>query len=133
MKCTDVIARVLQAEGVELITCFPLNPVIDAVAALNIRPLVARTERVVVNIADGYSRMTSGRKIGVSAVQYSAGSENAFAAVAQAYGDSTPLLVLAGALERASLSIPRISAPAAITVTSRNGPKRLPSRSRSCR
>ncbi len=106
MKCTDVIARVLQAEGVELMTCFPLNPIIDAVAALNIRPLVARTERVVVNIADGYSRMTSGRKIGVSAVQYSAGSENAFAAVAQAYGDSTPLLVLAGALERASLSIP---------------------------
>jgi len=106
MKCTEVIARVLQAEGVDLMTCFPLNPVIDAVAALNIRPLVARTERVVVNIADGYSRMTSGRKIGVSAVQYSAGSENAFAGVAQAYGDSTPLLVLAGALERASLSIP---------------------------
>jgi thiamine pyrophosphate-dependent acetolactate synthase large subunit-like protein len=106
MKCTEAIARVLQAEGVEFMTCFPLNPIIDAAAALNIRPLVARTERVVVNIADGYSRMTSGRKIGVCAVQYGAGSENAFAGVAQAYGDSTPLLVLAGALEAASLSIP---------------------------
>ncbi len=42
MKCTEVIARVLQAEGVELMTCFPLNPIIDAVAALNIRPLVTR-------------------------------------------------------------------------------------------
>jgi acetolactate synthase-1/2/3 large subunit len=50
--------------------------------------------------------MTSGRRIGVSAVQYGAGSENAFAGVAQAYGDSTPLLVLAGATERASLAVP---------------------------
>jgi thiamine pyrophosphate-dependent acetolactate synthase large subunit-like protein len=106
MKCTEAIARVLQAEGVEFMTCFPLNPIIDAAAALNIRPLVARTERVVVNMADGFSRMTSGRRIGVSAVQYGAGSENAFAGVAQAYGDSTPLLVLAGASEGASLSIP---------------------------
>ena len=73
MKCTEAIARVLAAEGVELMTCFPLNPIIDAVAALKIRPLVARHERVVINIADGYSRMTSGRRIGVSAVQYGAG------------------------------------------------------------
>lgn len=106
MKCTEAIAHVLKAEGVEFITCFPLNPIIDAVAALNIRPLVARHERVAINIADGYSRMTSGRKIGVTAVQYGAGSENAFSGVAQAYGDSTPLLVLAGATESASLSIP---------------------------
>lgn len=106
MKCTEAIARVLQAEGVEFMTCFPLNQIIDAAAALKIRPLVARHERVVINIADGYSRMTSGRKIGVSAVQYGAGSENAFAGVAQAYSDSTPLLVLAGATESASLSIP---------------------------
>jgi thiamine pyrophosphate-dependent acetolactate synthase large subunit-like protein len=106
MKCTEVIARVLQAEGVEFLTCFPLNQILDAVAALKIRPLVARHERVAINMADGYSRMTSGRKIGVSVVQYGAGSENAFAGVAQAYSDSTPLLVLAGATENASLSIP---------------------------
>jgi len=106
MKCTDVVARVLQAEGVEFMTCFPLNQIIDATAALKIRPVVARHERVVINMADGYSRMTSGRKIGVSAVQYGAGSENSFAGVAQAYSDSTPLLVLAGATESSSLSIP---------------------------
>ena len=91
MKCTEVIARALEAEGVEFITCFPLNQIIDAVAAINIRPIVTRTERVAVNIVDGFTRMTSGRKIGVCAVQYGPGSENAFAGVAQAYGDSTPL------------------------------------------
>jgi thiamine pyrophosphate-dependent acetolactate synthase large subunit-like protein len=106
MKCTEAIARIIKAEGVDFITCFPLNQIIDAAAALNIRPIVARHERVVVNIADGYSRMTSGRKIGVSAVQYGPGGENAFSAVAQAYGDSTPLLLLAGAVESSALSIP---------------------------
>ena len=73
MKCTEAVARIIKAEGVDFITCFPLNQIIDAAAALNIRPTVARHERVVVNIADGYSRMTSGRKIGVSAVQYGPG------------------------------------------------------------
>ncbi|MGQ9646567.1 MAG: thiamine pyrophosphate-requiring protein [Thermodesulfobacteriota bacterium] len=106
MKGTDAIARVLQAEGVEFVTCFPMNQILDAVAALKIRPLVTRTERVAVNIADGYSRMTSGRKIGVAVVQYGPGSENAFGGIAQAYSDSTPLLCLAGAYERARLSIP---------------------------
>ncbi len=57
-------------------------------------------------MADGYSRMTGGRKIGVSVVQYGPGAENAFGGMAQAYGDSTPLICLAGSLERARLSIP---------------------------
>lgn len=106
MKGTDAIARVLQTEEVEFVTCFPMNQILDSVAALKIRPLVTRTERVAVNIADGYSRMTSGRKIGVAVVQYGPGSENAFGGIAQAFSDSTPLLCLAGAYERARLSIP---------------------------
>ena len=37
------IARILQKEGVELLTCFPHNEIIDTVAALGTRPLcVAR-------------------------------------------------------------------------------------------
>ena len=106
MKGTDAIARVLQAEGVEFVTCFPMNQILDAAAALKIRPVVSRTERVAVNMADGYSRMTGGRKIGVSVVQYGPGAENAFGGMAQAFGDSTPLICLAGSLERARLSIP---------------------------
>jgi acetolactate synthase-1/2/3 large subunit len=106
MKGVDGIARMLQAEGVEFLTCFPLNQILDAAAALKIRPIVSRTERVALNMADGYSRMTSGRKIGVAVVQYGPGSENAFGGIAQAYSDSTPLLCLAGAYERVRLSIP---------------------------
>lgn len=106
MKGTEAIARVLQAEGVEFVTCFPMNQILDAVAALKIRPLVTRTERVAINIADGYSRMTGGKRIGVAVVQYGPGAENAFGGVAQAFSDSVPLLCLAGAYERARLSIP---------------------------
>jgi thiamine pyrophosphate-dependent acetolactate synthase large subunit-like protein len=106
MKGTEAIAQILQAEGVEFVTCFPMNQILDAAAALKIRPMVSRTERVAVNMADGYSRMTGGRKIGVPVVQYGPGAENAFGGMAQAFGDSTPLLCLAGSLERARLSIP---------------------------
>ena len=42
----------------------------------------------------GYSRMNDGRKIGVATVQYGPGSENAFGAVAQTYGDASPVLYL---------------------------------------
>ena len=106
MLGSDAIAKILKAEGVEFITCFPMNPILDAVAAVGIRPIVARTERVTVNIADALSRMTSGRRIGVSVVQYGPGSENAFAAVAEAFSDSTPILLLAGANERVTLGAP---------------------------
>jgi thiamine pyrophosphate-dependent acetolactate synthase large subunit-like protein len=106
MKGYEVIARVLQAQGIEFLTCFPLNQIIDAAAALQIRPVVARTERVAINIADGYSRMLDGQNIGVSAVQYGPGAENAFGAIAQAFGDSTPLVCLSGSLEAARLGIP---------------------------
>jgi acetolactate synthase-1/2/3 large subunit len=65
-----------------------------------IRPICARTERVAVNIADGFARVSSGRRIGVVAVQYGPGAENAFGAVAQAYSDASPILLLPGGVER---------------------------------
>lgn len=106
MKGTEAIAYVLKAESVEFVTCFPMNQILDAVAALKIKPLVTRTERVAVNIADGYSRITGGKRIGVAVVQYGPGAENAFGGIAQAFSDSVPLLCLAGSYERARLSIP---------------------------
>ncbi|MBT3360081.1 MAG: thiamine pyrophosphate-requiring protein [Rhodospirillales bacterium] len=105
MRGVDVIARILKAEGVEFVTCFPMNPILDAVAAVGIRPIVVRNERVALNIADAVSRMTSGRRIGVSVTQYGPGSENSFPGVAEAYSDSSPILVLAGANERSTLSV----------------------------
>jgi thiamine pyrophosphate-dependent acetolactate synthase large subunit-like protein len=105
MRGVDAIAAVLKAEGVEFFTCFPMNPILDSAANLGIRPIVARNERVALNMADGISRMSGGRRIGVSVVQYGPGTENAFPGVAEAFSDSTPILVLAGANERSTLGV----------------------------
>lgn len=106
MKGKDAIAQILKKEGVEHISLFPANPLIDACASVGIRPIMGRTERAVVNIADGYSRLAGRGRIGVCAVQESAGAENAFAGVAQAFDDNTPLLILPGHSGRRYNSIP---------------------------
>src|SRR6516164_196592 len=96
MKAATAIASILKSEGVEYLFCFPVNPLIDECAQLGIRPIVSRTERTLVNMADGYSRASNGRRIGVAAVQHGPGAENAYAGVAQAYADGSPLLFLPG-------------------------------------
>lgn len=96
MKGSRAVAKILKAEGIEYVFCFPNNAVIDAAAELEIRPIMARTERTAVGMADGYTRVTGGRRTGVVAVQHGPGVENTFGGVAQAYSDGTPLLVLPG-------------------------------------
>src|SRR5262245_20401873 len=94
MQVVDAIAEILKREGVEYLSTYPTTPVIDAAATAGIRPVLCRQERVGVGIADGYSRTTNGRRIGVFAMQYGPGAENAFPGVATAYSDSVPVLVL---------------------------------------
>src|SRR5919201_6152782 len=96
MNAAAAIAQVLKAEGTESLFCFPVNALIDECAAIGIRPIVARTERTLVNMADGYSRATNGRRLGVAAVQHGPGAENAYAGVAQAFADGSPVLFLPG-------------------------------------
>ena len=96
MQGKTAIANILQQEGVELVFCFPNNPLIDAIAAAGIRPVIARMERGAVNMADAYSRITNGRQTGVCIVQAGPGIENAFPGVAQAFADGVPILMLPG-------------------------------------
>ena len=104
------IAKVLKIEGVDFITCFPYNPVLDALATEGIRPILARTERVAVGIADGFSRASFGQRNGVCFMQNGPGSENAFAGVAQAFADSVPVLVMPAGYERRNLKRPQFIA-----------------------
>jgi acetolactate synthase-1/2/3 large subunit len=94
MKTVDAIAEILKREGVSFLSAYPTTPVIDATAAVGIRPVLCRQERVGVGIADGFTRVTNGRRPGVFAMQYGPGAENAFAGVATAYSDSVPILLL---------------------------------------
>ncbi len=96
MRGAEAIVRILKAEGVEQVFCFPFTPILDALAAGGIRPVTARQERVAENMADGFSRATNGERLGVVTVQQSAGAENGFSGIAQAYTDSSPILYLPG-------------------------------------
>jgi len=94
MKVGDAIAEILKREGVEVIFGYPVNHLLESAAAAGIRPIIVRQERVGLHMADALSRLTSGRRIGVFAMQHGPGSENSFGGVAQAYSESVPILVL---------------------------------------
>ncbi len=94
MKVADVVAKILKAEGVDYFFAYPVNHLIEAAAKADIRTIIVRQERVGLHMAEAIGRLTSGRKIGVFGMQHGPGAENAFGGVAQAYGESAPLVVL---------------------------------------
>ena len=105
MNGIELIANVLKHEGIEWIACFPSNPLIEAVAKEGIRPIAFRHERGAVMAADGFSRVSDRKRIGVVAVQSQAGAENALGGIAQAYADNVPILVLPGGNELNRLGV----------------------------
>lgn len=106
MKGNAAIANILKMEGTQHLFCYPANTLIEDAAVAGIRPIMSRTERTTVNMADGYSRVSNGRQIGVVVTQAGPGIENAFSGIAGAYADSTPILVLPGGTARASQGQP---------------------------
>ncbi len=94
MKAGEAIAEILKREGVEIIFGYPVNHILEFAARAGIRPIIVRQERIGLHMADAMSRLTSGQKIGVFAMQHGPGAENAFGGIAQAYGEAVPLLVL---------------------------------------
>jgi len=98
MNGAGVVAEILRREGTEFLSCYPRNPLIEACAALDIRPILCRQERVGVGLADGYTRIKRGKRNGVFAAQAGPGIENAFPGVAQAYSENVPLLIIPAGL-----------------------------------
>ena len=94
MKVVDAVAHILKAEGVEFFFAYPVNHLIEGAAKVDIRTVIVRQERTGLHMADAISRLSSGRKIGVFGMQQGPGTENAFGGVAQAYGESSPILVM---------------------------------------
>ncbi len=105
MKANTLIAKILKAEGVEWLSCFTAQPLIDVAAKEGIRPILPRQERAGVNMADGFSRINNGNRIGVFTMQQGPGAENAFGGVAQAYADSVPILLLPGGVARGGAGV----------------------------
>ena len=94
MRADDAVVEILKREGVTTLFCFPTTSLIETAVAGGLRPIICRQERVGVDMADGYARVTNGRPPGVFAMQYGPGAENAFPGIATTFSDSVPVLFL---------------------------------------
>ncbi len=106
MKVPAAIAEILKREGVDILFGYPRNAVLEAAAEADIRTVIVRQERTGLHMADAYSRMTRGKKMGVFAMQHGPGTENAYGGVAQAYSESIPMLVLPAGYARRLAHVP---------------------------
>jgi len=106
VNAAAVVADILKREGVQFLIGYPVNPIIEAAAEADIRTIIVRQERTGLHMADAVSRVSSGERIGVFAMQHGPGTENSFGGVAQAFGDSVPIVVLPAGYPRRLLNIP---------------------------
>jgi acetolactate synthase-1/2/3 large subunit len=98
IKAANGFARILKAEGIPWVSCYPTNHVNNALGEEGVPILMMGEERFAVAVADGFSRVTAGKQIGVCTVMANlnaAGIQMAYGAIAQAWEDSSPLLVIA--------------------------------------
>ena len=98
IKAANGLARILKAEGIPWVSCYPTNHVNNALGEEGVPILMMGEERFAVAVADGFSRVTAGKQIGVCTVMANlnaAGIQMAYGAIAQAWEDSSPLLVIA--------------------------------------
>jgi thiamine pyrophosphate-dependent acetolactate synthase large subunit-like protein len=100
MKVGEAIAEIMKREGVEILLAYPVNHLIEYAAAIDIRPIIVRQERIGLHMADAISRLTSGAKLGAFCMQHGPGTENAYGGIAQAYSESIPILVMPGGYPR---------------------------------
>jgi acetolactate synthase I/II/III large subunit len=100
MKVVEVAAEIMKREGTDYLLAYPLNPLTESCAAVGIRPIIVRQERIGMHMADCISRQTSGDKVGVMCMQVGPGCENAFGSVAQAWSEGVPLVVMPGGYPR---------------------------------
>jgi thiamine pyrophosphate-dependent acetolactate synthase large subunit-like protein len=105
MKVGAAIAEIMKREGVDILAAYPVNHLIEHAAALDIRPIIVRQERIGLHMADAISRLTSGGKLGAFCMQHGPGTENAYGGIAQAYSESIPILVVPGGFPRRTAQV----------------------------
>ena len=98
MSGAQQLVRTLEDLGVEYLFGYPGGAVIDIYDALQhsekIKHVLSRHEQGACHMADGYARATG--KVGCALVTSGPGATNAVTAIATAYADSIPMVVLTG-------------------------------------
>jgi len=101
VSAANGLARILKAEGVSWVSTFPVCCVNNALGQEGIPLVMMRDERYAVAVADAFSRVTGGKRIGVCTVMGGtnpAGLQMAYGALAQAFEDSSPVLCISDGL-----------------------------------
>ena len=106
MKTAAAVVEIMKREGIDVLFGYPRNQLLEAAAIADIRTIIVRQERIGMHMADAVSRLTRGRKMGAFCMQHGPGAENAYGGVAQAYGDSVPVLVLPAGYARRNAYLP---------------------------
>jgi len=97
VKAANGLVRALKQEGVDWVSVYPTNHVNNAMGEEGMPMIMVGEERHAVALADATSRVTCGRRIGVCTVMSNlnaAGIQMAFGAIAQAWEDSSPVLII---------------------------------------
>jgi acetolactate synthase-1/2/3 large subunit len=96
------VVRILKQEGVEWVSTFPTTCINQACGDEDVPNFMVRTERYAVAVADGFSRVSNGKRYGVCSVMgglNAAGVQVAYGALSQAYEDSSPLLCITDGIQ----------------------------------
>ena len=96
-SCAEVLVKTLENLGVENIFGYPGAAVLSIYNELShsgIKHFLVRHEQAAVHAAEGYARVSG--KPGVVLVTSGPGFTNTITGIANAYADSTPLVILAG-------------------------------------
>src|SRR5262249_13861216 len=103
MRGARILLEALMREGVDTIFGYPGGAVLhiyDELARVGprLRHILARHEQGAIHMAEGYSKATG--KTGVVLVTSGPGATNTVTGIANAYMDSTPLVVITGQVPR---------------------------------
>src|SRR3989454_6920649 len=98
-----ILCEALLREGVDTIFGYPggaVLPIYDELAKMrdHLRHILARHEQGAAHMAEGYAKATG--KVGVALVTSGPGATNSVTGIANAFMDSTPLVVISGQVPR---------------------------------
>src|ERR1700728_2007562 len=100
----QALIRSLEAEGVEVVFGLPggaILPVYDPIIDSSMRHILVRHEQGAGHAAEGYAQATG--RPGVAIVTSGPGATNIVTALADAYMDSVPLVVISGQVATAAI------------------------------
>lgn len=128
------IARILKSEGIDWVSTFPVCKVNNALGREGVPMVMMRDDRYAVAVADAFSRITGGTKIGVCTFQggvNAAGLQVAFAGMAQAFEDGSPVLCITDGISAGETENSQFDVTSALKSVSKwyghlDKPERLP-------